>query len=96
MIIYDLNLFRPFVRPSKAHAPLIVDAYAMEASAIPRQSFKAIASWRAQIGKFHCRIDHVELPECNFGKGSPPPWADTLTEKRLGHLIGEAADHEII
>jgi len=49
MIVHDLDLFGPLVRPTEAEAELIVNTNAVLARAVPFQGFQSIARWNSQI-----------------------------------------------
>src|SRR3954464_1072604 len=59
VIVHDLDLFCASVSPSETQAPLIVDADAVLAGAIPVQGLQAIAGRRGQelecLGRVHLR-----------------------------------------
>jgi hypothetical protein len=49
MMVHDLDVFGPYVRPTEAQAKLIVNADAMLARTVPFQNFQPIPGRNTQI-----------------------------------------------
>lgn len=95
MIVNNLYLSRPwgFVRPFEAHAPLVVDPYAVLPFAIPFQNLKAIARQRSQIPHGSRGFETIELQA-----GSPfntEERLDSLSPREVPRpLVPVAEDHD--
>jgi hypothetical protein len=63
MIIRHFHIVRVPASPSKANAPLIVDANAMLAFAIPLEFFESISGRDAQVPESLCRIEDQQLSQ---------------------------------
>lgn len=91
VVIDDLHVRYAFFHPDKAHAPLVVDANAVLAPAIPTQQLQSVA-WRA-AQKIQ-RLRRVQLRQLAFRYGlniGKPPCLAT-GEKTLGVLTFERED----
>ena len=63
MVIDDLNTLRMTISPEKADPPLVIDANALRALAIPLQHFKSIRRRQSKIFQSDSRINRIELHE---------------------------------
>jgi len=68
VVIGDLNVGWPGLRPVEADAELIVDPDAELSGPVPLQSLQAIPRWKPEGGQAHRRIQLVELPPGNWPK----------------------------
>jgi hypothetical protein len=89
VVVHDLNVCRSGLGPSKANAPLIVDANAVLAVAVAFQLFQAIA-WRGpqELESFRC-IELRQLSGGDFRDRAEPLGAPRFKES-LGLLATEA------
>ena len=74
VLVNDLDLFWPGVRPDKAEPELVVDALISEtgpvlAMAVPPERLQAIARWDLQIVETGGRFEDGELPEDELAEG---------------------------
>jgi hypothetical protein len=82
--------------PTKAQAPLIVNADAPLPLSVSRQSFQSIAGWNAQIIDYLCRIDRLKLAPGHVLHMGGNASDSVAIEYRRGELVGERADHTLI
>jgi len=87
MVVHNFNVRGTFGRPAKANTELVINPDAVLTLAIPRQSLKSVAWWRAQelqrirgvqLSQFAgCYLRHIReaptLPglEQSLGSGAP-------------------------
>jgi hypothetical protein len=92
VVIHDLNVCWSSLGPSKANAPLIIDANAVLAVAVAFQFFQAIA-WRRpqEFESFRC-IELRQLSSGHFRDRAESLGASRFKEF-LGLLATEALDH---
>ena len=64
MVVHNLDILRPFARPHKAHAKLIVNADAVLPGTITFQRFQPIAGRYTQIIQNACPIKLFKLAPC--------------------------------
>ena len=94
MVIGNLYVVRAVVLPAEADAPLIVDADAVLALALPFQSFEAITRWGSQVPQRLGSLDHFQFPARRFLKRLIAP--DLLiVQQPLGIPIAKAPDHDL-
>ena len=93
MMVRDSYIMCIAVLPTKACAPLIVDAYAPLPLPVVRQFFQSITGWDPQI------IDHLRSVDCpELAPGDVlhmrAECANPVAiEYRRGKRVGESADH---
>jgi hypothetical protein len=63
MVIDDLDLFRPYLRPPEAYTELIVDPDGMLAEAITFECLQAIVRRRSEFVQGRGRVQHFQRPE---------------------------------
>jgi hypothetical protein len=61
VVVNDLDLLWPGVRPDKAESELVVDADAVLAMAVPPERLQAIARWDLQIVEASGGVEDGEL-----------------------------------
>jgi hypothetical protein len=75
VVVNDLDLLWPGVRPDKAESELVVDADAVLAMAVPPERLQAIARWDLQIVEASGGVEDGELAERNTSEASEAaPW----------------------
>lgn len=92
MVVYNLNSLSACIDPTKANAPLIVDADAVLSPSLPLQCLEAIAGRNAKIFKVTGDLKLPQLASRNDGYVYKSP--DALTPGqglRVGAL--ERSDH---
>jgi len=67
MIINDFDIFCESIRPTKADAPLIIDANTVLTGTIAFERLKMIAGWNSQILKAICDFELPEFSPGNLG-----------------------------
>jgi hypothetical protein len=92
VVIHDLNVCWSSLGPSKANAPLIIDANTVLAGAVAFQFFQAIARRGPQeFESFRC-IELRQLSSGDFRDRAESPGASRFKEF-LSLLATEAFDH---
>jgi hypothetical protein len=94
MIIYDFDFMGVLTHPTKAEAPLVIDANAVLASALAFESFQAIAGRKAQDVE---SVGGIELEELSAGSALNVGWQVTRSgagKEILCFGAGEASDHD--
>lgn len=82
MVINDLHVFCAGVSPTKADAPLIVDAYAVFAVSLAFQGLKAIARGYAQVLQSGSDLELSEFAPSNCLDVDEALYARTLGKGR--------------
>jgi len=97
MVIDDLDVFRPGIRPGETDAILIVDSNTMLASALPGQLLQPVFGRCSQVPEPLSLVELVELPSSDFpqalGAGSPRRLGIGAIEDVPGTTGGERLDH---
>ena len=94
MVIHDLNITGTVIRPTEAHAPLVVDPDAVLPLAITLQRLKAMA-WRGtQVGELCRGVQHIEFSFGDRLERSPPGRACAVAKKPFGSRIRKTPDHD--
>ena len=93
MIVNDLHLLWPSIRPHEADPPLVVDPDAVLPCSITLQSFEPVAGRDAKVIEHRRRTHLTKLAQCD----PVDPWIDgphTLaTPQPFGLLVAERSDH---
>ena len=83
MVINDFYIFSPYIRPTKADTPLIVNTNAVLTGTITLECFKLISGWHSQIIKSASDLKLSKLSSRNLSDVHELP--DTLAfRKRFG------------
>ena len=61
MVVDNLDLFSPGVRPEETDSVPIIDSDAVLSGSIPGKCFQAVSRRRAKIAQFGGRIELIEL-----------------------------------
>lgn len=89
MIVDNLNVLRSSIGPTKANAPLVIDADAMLTTAIPLEVLQTIARWGSQELESLCRIELDQLACGDFDDRAEPFRASRFKEPWL-HAVHAA------
>ena len=97
MVIRDLDLLRPLIRPLEAEPILFVDADAVLTVPFPAQGLQAVTRRYRQRGQGHARVELIQLslgyPPDGFGTELPGGLGAPSIEDILGSLIAKRKDH---
>jgi hypothetical protein len=85
MVIHDLDIAWPALRPDEANAPLVVDPDAMLASTIARR--------RGEVAQHLSVVQLSQLPLSNALEIRSDPSGEAAMKQGLGIPIGERVDH---
>jgi hypothetical protein len=66
VVIDDFDIGRPFFRPSKTNAPLVVDPDRVLPVAVCREHLQSVSWRRPQIAEIARDMQHIELSLCLF------------------------------
>jgi hypothetical protein len=73
VVIHNLDVFGPCIRPSETNPPLRVDADAVLTGSLSAQRFQTISRWCRQIPQLGCVIQHLQFSlRCVFDVPKPP------------------------
>jgi hypothetical protein len=61
MVVHDLHVVRAVIRPTEAHAELVVHANAILTRTVAFQEFQPVARWHAQIVQSTCLVQLLQL-----------------------------------
>jgi hypothetical protein len=93
VIVNDLHLLWPSIRPHEADPPLVVDSDAVLPGAIALESFQPVSRWETKIVELFRRPHLAQFPQ----RRRIDPRIDrrhTLTTPQpLGRLVAERSDH---
>jgi hypothetical protein len=89
MVIHDFDIKHLSIFPNKAHAPLVVDAYAPLPLAIGFQRFQPIPRRNTQIVQARCPMHHQQLALGHGAEGQPAAMAALPGKQGLGILALE-------
>jgi len=92
MIVHDLDVFSPLIRPTKAEAKLIVNADAVLTSTVLFQGFQSIARRNPQIAELTRDLQLPQLASSDGRDIRESPDQRSLC-KRLGLGALERLDH---
>jgi hypothetical protein len=81
------------VDPTKADAPLAIDADAVLAGAIASERFQPVPRRSTQIVEAYCGIQHEQLDPSPLLQGTRPSSRSTSVEHRFSVLASKRDDH---
>ena len=84
VVVDNLDLFGPGVRPEETDSVLIVDSDAVLSGSIPGKGFQAVSRRRAKIAQLRGRIELIEL-----SPGDSPNGLGTYPARRTRSLAVE-------
>jgi hypothetical protein len=93
MIVDNLDIEGFAVPPDKTYPPLIIDADAVLAVAVPRQSLQPVATQPAQIVKTLRCVDHKQLRPSPLLYLRRQPANRIAREDRSSALVAKTLDH---
>ena len=96
MIVRHFDVVGVALLPTEADAPLVIDANAMLASAIARQSFQPIGRWNPQIVQALSDIELYQLAPRKAVQFGGKVAQELALKEPLGVLVAEGLDHEPI
>ena len=96
MIVRHFDVVGIALLPAEADAPLVIDANAMLASAIARQSFQPIGRWNPQIVQALSDIELYQLAPRKAVQFGGKVAQELALKEPLGVLVAEGLDHEPI
>jgi hypothetical protein len=95
MIVDNLDIEGFAIPPDKANPPLIIDADAVLALPVPRQSFQPVATQPAQIVKTLRCVDHKQLRPSPVLYLRRQPANRISREDRSSARVAKARDHVV-
>jgi len=92
VIVHNLDLVRVSVLPSKADAPLVVDANAVLTLSVAVQRFEPIARRDSQVLNSACSMQIKKLPPC-LSLDRAKPRNEFILEDPRRVAVFERSDH---
>jgi hypothetical protein len=93
MVVYDFDFMGVLIDPTKADAPLVVDADAVLAAAVTLEGFQAVAGRETHDVE---SVGGIELEKLSSGRALDIGWQVTrggAGKELFGFGVGEASNH---
>ena len=94
VIVQNFDTMRVAVLPTKANAPLVIDAYAVLTFAVAFERLQTIRRRNPEIVETGCVVEHTQLATRNLLNVAWKAPGGCALPNLFGFLVGEVSNHE--